>query len=133
MDESLSSSKSDFREEFNLIRRMFTAGESMKVEHFASFFGDEARYQFGNFPPAYGPRGIIDSSQDFLKKVQAINHRIQNMWQVSDGTVVCEMNVTYSRRDGQSYTLPCCDTIRIQDGKVQELCIYMDIEPVLES
>jgi hypothetical protein len=133
MDESQSSSKSDSREEFNLIRRMFQAGETMRVQNFANFFGDKALYQFGNFPPAYGPQGIIDSSQSFLEKVKAINHHIKNMWQVSDGTIVCEMDVTYARRDGRICTLPCCDTIRIQGGKVQELCIYMDINPALES
>jgi hypothetical protein len=44
---------------------------------------------------------------------------------------VCEMTVTYTRKDGEVHTLPACDTIRIQNGKVQELRIYMDISPVL--
>jgi ketosteroid isomerase-like protein len=133
MDERLSRSKGDPREEFNLIRRMFLAGESMHPENFASFFHDDALYQFSNFPLAYGPRGIIDSSQDFLKKVKAVDHHIQNMWQVSDDTVVCEMEVVYARHDGEVLTLPCCDTVRIRGGKVQELRIYMDITPALAA
>jgi len=40
------------------------------------------------------------------------------------------MTVRYERHDGKSNTLPCCDTIRIQDGKVKSLKIFMDITPV---
>jgi ketosteroid isomerase-like protein len=40
------------------------------------------------------------------------------------------MTVKYDRHDGKSFTLPCCDTIRIRDGKVQSLKIFMDITPV---
>jgi len=131
MDERQSRSNGDSREEFSLIRRMFLAGESMQVENFARFYHDDALYQFSNFPPAHGPRGIIDSSQAFLAKVKAIDHQIRNMWKVSDDTVVCEMDVVYARHDGKIFKLPCCDTIRIQDGKVRELRIYMDITQVL--
>jgi ketosteroid isomerase-like protein len=130
MDESASNAKQDTRPEFELIRRMFLAGESMHVENFVEFFHDDALYQFSNFPLAYGPRGIIDSSQGFLAKVGAVDHHIKNLWKVSADTAVCEMDVTYTRHDGKAFTLPCCDTIRIQGGKVRELRIYMDITPV---
>jgi ketosteroid isomerase-like protein len=50
---------------------------------------------------------------------------------VDDSTLVCEMTVTYYRHDGKEFTLPCSDTIRVKNGKVQELRIYMDIGPVL--
>ena len=49
--------------------RMFQAGESMNVENFVKFYTDDALYQFSNFPVAYGPQGIRDSSVAFLEKV----------------------------------------------------------------
>ena len=113
-----------------LVRRMFEAGESMNVNNFVKFYADDALYQFSNFPVARGPQGIIDSSQEFLKKVRKVVHHIENLWEIDDETVVCEMTVTYDRHDGKSFTLPCCDTIKIRDGKVQALKIYMDITPV---
>jgi ketosteroid isomerase-like protein len=130
MDERLLKAKQDSRPELELIRRMFLAGESMHVEDFAEFFHEDALYQFGNFPLAHGPRGIIDSSQAFLAKVGAVDHHVKNLWKVSDDTAVCEMEVTYTRHDGKVFTLPCCDTVRIKGDKVQELRIYMDITPV---
>ncbi len=113
-----------------LVRRMFQAGESMNVHNFAKFYADDASYQFGNFPVARGPQGIIDSSQGFLAKVKKVVHHIENLWEIDDEHVVCEMTVTYDRHDGKSFTLPCCDTITVRDGKVQALKIYMDITPV---
>ena len=113
-----------------LVRRMFEAGESMNVHNFAAFYGEGAHYQFGNFPVAYGPQGIIQSSQAFLDKVKKVVHYIEHIWEVDDETVVVEMTVRYDRHDGKSFTLPCCDTIRVRDGKVQSLKIYMDITPV---
>jgi hypothetical protein len=114
-----------------LVREMFLAGESMHVENFVKSYNDDALYQFSNFPIVYGPQGIIDSSQGFLAKVKYCVHHIRNLWEVDDSTLVCEMTVTYHRHDGKEFTLPCSDTIRVKNGKVQELRIYMDIGPVL--
>jgi ketosteroid isomerase-like protein len=113
-----------------LVRKMFQAGESMNVHNFVKFYADDAIYQFSNFPVAHGPQGIIDGSQGFLTKVKKVVHHIENLWEIDDEVVVCEMTVTYDRHDGKSFTLPCCDTIRIRNGKVQTLKIYMDITPV---
>ncbi len=113
-----------------LVRAMFQAGESMNVNNFAAFYSDYSRYQFSNFPVARGPQGIINASADFIKTVKKVVHHIENIWEVEDDTVVVEMTVTYDRFDGKSFTLPCCDTIRIKDGKVKDLKIFMDITPV---
>ena len=114
----------------DIVRQMFKAGESMNVENFVKFYTNDALYQFGNFPVAYGPQGIREASVDFLNKVEKVYHHMKNMWQVGNDTVVAEMEVTYIRHDGQVFTLPCCDTIKFKEDKVQELRIYMDINPV---
>jgi ketosteroid isomerase-like protein len=114
-----------------LVREMFLAGESMHVENFVKSYSDDALYQFSNFPVVYGPQGIIDASDGFLAKVKYCVHHIQHLWEIDDETLICQMTVTYHRHDGKEYTLPCSDTIRVKNGKVQELRIYMDIGPVL--
>ncbi|MCW5977358.1 MAG: nuclear transport factor 2 family protein [Bryobacteraceae bacterium] len=114
----------------DIIRRMFLAGESMQVENFVKYFNDDAVYQFSNFPISYGPQGIINSSGTFLEKVAACVHNVENIWEIDSETAVVEMTVTYTRKDGRVHTLPCADTVRIKNGKVQELRIFMDISPV---
>jgi ketosteroid isomerase-like protein len=113
-----------------LVKRMFEAGESMNVHNFVKFYSDDAWYQFGNAPVVRGPKGIIDTSEAFLAKVKKVVHHIENLWEIDDENLVCEMTVTYDRHDGKSFTLPCCDTIKVKDGKVHALKIYMDITPV---
>lgn len=113
-----------------LVRKMFEAGESMNVNNFVKFYADNAHYQFSNFPVAYGPEGIKANSEGFLQKVKKVVHNIENIWEIDDEIVVVEMTVRYDRHDGKSFTLPCCDTIRIRNGKVQSLKIFMDITPV---
>ncbi|BAY13236.1 nuclear transport factor 2 family protein [Calothrix sp. NIES-2098] len=115
-----------------IVRRMFEAGESMNVENFVKFYTEDAHYQFSNFPVAYGPQGIRESSTDFLNTVAQCYHHIKNMWEQGD-TVICEMEVTYIRHDGKVFRLPCCDTIIFKGDKVQELRIYMDISPVFQT
>jgi catechol 2,3-dioxygenase-like lactoylglutathione lyase family enzyme/ketosteroid isomerase-like protein len=115
-----------------LVRQMFMAGESMNVENFVKFYTDDALYQFSNFPIVYGPKGISESSGPFLEKVRYVSHDIRHMYEHGD-TVICRMDVTYIRHDGQVFTLPCCDTIRFQGDKVQEMRIYMDITPVFSE
>lgn len=117
----------------DLFKQMFMAGESMNVENFIKFYTDDALYQFSNFPVVYGPQGIRDSSQGFVATVEGLHHHIKNLWDVGNDTWVCEMEVTYVRHDGKVFTLPCCDTIKVKDGKVQELRIYMDITPVFQT
>jgi ketosteroid isomerase-like protein len=125
-----SSSNVDIVRDMYLVRQMFLAGESMHVENFVKFYSDECWYQFANFPVAHSPQEIVDASQAFLSKVAKVLHHITNLWEVEPGVLVCEMMVDYTRHDGKVFSLPCCDTIRIEDGKVKELRIYMDINPV---
>ncbi len=115
-----------------IVRRMFEAGESMNVENFVKFYTEDAHYQFSNFPVAYGPQGIRDTSVDFLNTVAKVYHHITNIWEQGD-TVICEMEVTYIRHDGKVFRLPCCDTIVFKGDKVQQLKIYMDISPVFQT
>ena len=113
-----------------LVRQMFLGGETMNAHNMAKFFAEGAHYQFSNFPVVYGPQGITKGSDEFLKKVKKLVHNIENLWEIDEETVVVEMTVQYDRHDGKSFTLPVCDTIKIRDGKVQSLKIYMDIGPV---
>ncbi|MFB2922006.1 MULTISPECIES: nuclear transport factor 2 family protein [Aerosakkonema] len=113
----------------DLVRNLFIVGEPMNVDGFVTFFADDALYKFSNFPVVYGPKGIKEASATLVSKVKAVHHEIQAMWEVGD-TVICEMQVEYIRYDGKVFKLPCCDTIRIKNGKIQEMWVYMDINPV---
>jgi hypothetical protein len=123
-------------DKIDIIKKMFLAGEAMNVDNFVKFYTDDAVYKFSNFPVVYGPDGIRSSSgsfadkHSFLGKVEGVCHHIKNIWEVEPNTLVVDMDVTYVRHDGQVFTLPCCDVVRLEGDKVKELLIYMNISPV---
>jgi len=120
-------------EKIDIVKSLLQTGESMNLDNFIAFFTDNALYQFSNFPVVYGPEGIREASLDFLKKVEGLHHHIKDMWETEDGTIICEMDISYIRYDGKVFTLPCNDFIRLRGDKIQELYIYMDIRPVFET
>jgi hypothetical protein len=115
---------------FETIRRMFLGGESMNVRNFSKWYNEGAHYQFSNFPVAYGPEGIVSSSDGFLANCRNCYHHLKNMWEVDKDTVVVEMDVSYVHHNGKKVKLPVADTVKLKNGKVQELRIYMDVNPL---
>jgi hypothetical protein len=47
-----------------------------------------------------------------------------------DRTTICELNVDYTRKDGPHVTVPCTSFLDRQGDLVDELRIYIDLEPV---
>jgi catechol 2,3-dioxygenase-like lactoylglutathione lyase family enzyme/ketosteroid isomerase-like protein len=112
-----------------IVREMFEVGAAMDVDKYTSFYTEDALYQFGNAPPVFGPRGIKESSAGLMDMVVRVEHRIKRVWETKD-SVVCDMDVTYTRRDGRVVTLPCCDILGFRGDKIREARIFMDIAPV---
>jgi ketosteroid isomerase-like protein len=120
-------------EKVEIVKKLFLAGESINLDNFVKFFTDDAVYQFGNNPIAYGPEGIRGPSVEFLKKVEGLHHHIKTIWDVGENELVLELEVTYIRHDGKVFTLPCSDIIRFKGDKIQEMLIFMDISPVFST
>ena len=112
--------------------RLFGRGEGMDSEGFISFFTDKPMYQFGNGEPCLTKAAIKDSVDGFFGSVDALYHDVRNTWEIGD-TVFVEMDVTYWRKDGTSITLPCCDILRFEGDKIQELRIYEDANPLFDK
>ena len=108
-----------------VIKQTFLAGESMNVNNFVKFFTSDCRYKFSNFPEARGPQEIVDSSGEFLKRVESVKHNIIDYVENGD-SIVIEMTVDYTMKNGKKYTLPCCDSIVVDGDKIKEMKIYMD-------
>ena len=111
-------------------KRLLAAGESMQVERFAAHFSDECLYKFANNSAAHTPQEIIDSSEEFMKRVISVEHNIVHHHE-SAGRLYLQMEISYTCANGAQHTLPCCDALEFdEDGKVKELRIFIDISPV---
>lgn len=121
MSENITETKS------SIVKRFLT--ETRSVDEFASYFTDDAFYQVGNNEPLIGRDRIRESSVKFRQAITKIVHDIKNIWEQGD-TVFCELEITYTRRDGKLFTLPCLDVVHLNGDKFREIHIYMDISPV---
>jgi ketosteroid isomerase-like protein len=110
------------------VKEAYAAVESNDISAYVQFFTDDAIYKVANFDPVVGPDGIRALAEPLVDMFESVTHDITTIWEV-ENTVICEMNVTYNRKDGKSVTVPCVDVIHFTNGKVNELKAYIDTSP----
>jgi ketosteroid isomerase-like protein len=118
--------------QLELIRELITAIDRGDTEAAASMFADDIRFTFGNNPTLQGRGEVEGTMRDFLANIAGIRHELTGLWQIASNhdIVVAEMTVHYSRLDGTSVSLPCCNVFRTHDGAIADYQIYMDVNPV---
>lgn len=112
-----------------LVKRLFDMVEHNNLDEYVSYFTDDAVYKAGNLPAAVGPEGIREFAAPVMQMFSRVTHNIHNMWEIGGDTVVCEMDLTYYRNDGQVFTFPCLDIIRLRGDKVCGLQAFIDATP----
>jgi ketosteroid isomerase-like protein len=94
------------------------------------FFAAAASYRFGNASPAVGVeqirQALASSTPDAIQKATV---DIKELLEFGD-VVVCEMEVSYARKDDSVVTLPCTDLFRFENGLIQDMRIFMDAGPL---
>jgi ketosteroid isomerase-like protein len=112
-----------------IVQRLFAAVEAKDVEAYAAFFSSNARYQVGNAPLVVGPKGIRELAAQVMQVVKNVTHNIKAVWEQGD-TVICEMEVIYTRFDNKEFRFPRIDVIKVEDGQVQDFQAYIDANEV---
>jgi ketosteroid isomerase-like protein len=112
----------------DLVNKMFAAVEANDVDAYVSYFTEGAVYKVGNFDPVIGPEGIRQFATPVLQAFSKVTHSVKNMWEVGD-TVIIELEVTYTRKDGKVTKLPCLDIIRFEGDKAKSLQAFLDVSP----
>lgn len=95
-----------------------------------ALLAEDVRFRFGNGAVVNGKRELRAGRGTFRASIAGIHHEIVAI--IEAGAVVCaELIVTYTRHDGSTVALPCCDVFRLRDGLVADYRIYMDVAPAL--
>ena len=110
-------------------RDLFAAFDAKDAHALAALMTDDVRVRLGNADLFEGKPAFVEAAQGFIASVAGFRHRVLNVW--SDGdAVIAQLEVHYTRHDGQELTLPCCNVFRLRDGLVADYRVYMDINPV---
>lgn len=99
-----------------LVKSVFSAIDAMNAEAFAAYLTDDGVFAFGNMQPAKGRASIISASNNFFSRISGIKHEIVGVWGLTD-TVIVQLMVTYTRRDGNVVQLPCANIWKLRQDK----------------
>lgn len=110
--------------------RTFLAGTS-SLDKYLEFFADDCSYRVANQSIVLGKQALAEAAGRFRGMVQKVDHRILKLWSISD-RVICELEAVYTRKDGQTVSLPCLDLFTIENGKISSLQVFADLSPVFK-
>ena len=91
------------------------------------FIADDCTFRFGNGRPT----GFLDEARRMSRLVKGVGHRLLTVLEAQDGTVACELEITYLKHDGSSVTLPGALFPRVEGGRFVEQRAYIDHGPLL--
>ena len=114
------------------LRGLFDAVDSKNAAEFAAFFTDDGRFVYANSPPVQGRAAIGEYVAGFFGMLQSIRHTLVGAWSVP-GHVFLELTVTYVLPQGQSFTFPAFDLLKLDGGLIREYLIYVDASPMMAA
>lgn len=108
---------------------LFAAIDAKDTERFLGFLTDEASFRFGSAPAAQGKEAIHSAVGGFFSSIAGLSHDLTRSVE-EDDVVVCEGEVTYTRHDATTITLPFVNVLEFDDELISNYKIYMDIGPL---
>lgn len=111
------------------LEKLFTFIDAMDLESFLSFISKDGTFRFGSAPAVVGHDAIQDVVGGFFESIAGLQHVLKRTI-VSGSTVICEGEVTYTRLDDSSITLPFTNIFEVSSGLISEYKIYIDITPL---
>ena len=111
------------------LAEVFQSFDAQDVGKLAEFMTEDVQLRLGNAPLISGRTAFVEAVRGFLDSVAGVHHEILHVYADGDVAVV-EFDVHYTRSDGRSVVLPCCNVFRLRDGLISEYRSYMDAAPV---
>ena len=93
---------------------------------------DDVAVRFGNNDQVVGKAAFRSVFHGMLANLQKTRHDVHEVWSTVEDpdVVVVRMTVTYTRPDGSTIALPCCNVFRMRGNKIREYDVYVDVSPV---
>ena len=112
--------------------RLFAAIDARDADAFAAFLTEDGEFRFGNAPPVLGRAAIRAAVAGFFAAIGGCRHRLIASW-TGPGTAVCEGEVTYTRHDGSTLTVPFVNVFELRSGRIRSYRIYIDNGPLFSA
>ena len=104
---------------------LFNTIDGKDVPGFLAHLTPDAEFRFANNPSAHGHEQIGAVVGGFFGAIGGSRHRFIRSWQDAD-SAVCEGEVTYTRHDGSTLTVPFVNVFYLRGDKVARYLIFID-------
>ncbi|HYH87713.1 MAG TPA: nuclear transport factor 2 family protein [Solirubrobacteraceae bacterium] len=109
--------------------QLFDDIDSMAPERFTAHLAEDVTMRFGNADPVQGRDAVHDVWAGFCEGLDGVSHTGLRRWESGEGTVA-EADVTYTRKDGQTVTVPVVTIYREGDGGIDDYRVFIDLAPL---
>lgn len=104
---------------------LFAAIDRQDADAFAGFLAEDAAFRFGNLPVVEGRHAIREFVAGFFQSIRGVSHSVLESWQAGDA-LVCRGEVTYTRHDGSTLSVPFANIFKLAGERVRDYLIYVD-------
>jgi limonene-1,2-epoxide hydrolase len=110
-------------------QNVFAVIDARNAAGFVDLLTPDAQFRFGSAPTIIGTEAICAAVSGFFASIAACRHRLIRTWSGASG-VVCEGEVTYTRRDGTKVTVPFANVFELRGPLISIYRIYIDNSPL---
>lgn len=115
----------------NRLHELFTAIDRMDASAFAQFITPNGSFRFGNFPPVVGREAIEETVRNFFQSIKGLRHQLSDVIREKDKVVITGQ-VTYTRHNQTTITVPFCNVFTLEDNLISQYDIYIDISQLYQ-
>jgi len=108
---------------------LFADIDSMEPDRFAAHLADDVSFRFGNGDPVHGREAVRDVWAGFCQSVDGVSHTVVEEFEAGEATIA-ESNVTYTRKDGSTVTVPVVTIYRSGGDLIDDYRVYIDLAPL---
>jgi len=105
--------------------KIFNIIDNKDTDGFLSYFTNESSFRFANAEAVTGLQNIRQTLDYFFNSIKGLKHEIRNTWTHPD-SLIFNGNVTYTRLNDSTLTVPFVTIINLSGEKVKEYLIYVD-------
>ena len=114
---------------FDFASEVYEAVDSKHEQRLARFLTENCTFVYANSEPVVGREYIAESSKNFMALIAGIKHQLLDVW-AFDNVIVSRLEVTYTRKDASTLTVPAVTIWRMRDGQIDDYRIYIDVAPL---
>lgn len=107
------------------VQKLFDTIDRQDANAFAAAFAAHGVFRFGNAPSTMGSAAITEVTAGFFAAISGLKHQLVDCWEERDATM-CHGQVTYTRHDDSTLSVPFAVILRGDDEAVSEYLIFVD-------